>query len=434
MTESFVTQCPHCQTRFRVTRTQLGMANGAVRCGACLQVFNAAAQLADAGALAPGDDNLGRLAAGTQAAGLAGLAAAGSDSHSAPAAATAAEPMQPAGYTPAPPQTPPSEREPVGKPAADEEPLWIHDDLDLDNLDLDAELAKLEQDEFELEHRQEPRTAPAATSPRRHAALEAHDESWVEALLNEPDTPATSARPRAIEEPPLALEASDEDFPDLEDDAQEVAAHRRDALTAERDAPIAASLGAAQRSEPRLRDESLRHLSDEPLQLERQAPQRSWIGRLLWPLLVLLALAGLAGQYAWYHFDELARDERLRPWFERLCPALGCSLPPRVDVGLVKSSNLTVRSHPSRPGALSVDAILYNRADFAQPFPLLELRFEDINGRPLASRRFKPSEYLAGELAGQTDMPPQTPIHIGLEILDPGLQAVNYSLSFHSPD
>ena len=39
MTESFVTQCPHCQTRFRVTRAQLGMARGAVRCGACLQVI-----------------------------------------------------------------------------------------------------------------------------------------------------------------------------------------------------------------------------------------------------------------------------------------------------------------------------------------------------------------------------------------------------------
>ncbi|THG70586.1 hypothetical protein E5198_20790, partial [Pseudomonas sp. A-1] len=47
MTESFVTQCPHCQTRFRVSRAQLGMARGAVRCGACLQVFNAAEQLAD---------------------------------------------------------------------------------------------------------------------------------------------------------------------------------------------------------------------------------------------------------------------------------------------------------------------------------------------------------------------------------------------------
>jgi hypothetical protein len=93
-----------------------------------------------------------------------------------------------------------------------------------------------------------------------------------------------------------------------------------------------------------------------------------------------------------------------------------------------------VRSHPEFSGALVVDAILYNRAPFAQPFPLLEMRFADINGRLLASRRFKPSEYLAGELAGQAEMPPQIPIHVSLDILDPGTQAVNYSLSFHSPE
>ena len=45
MTDSFVTQCPHCQTSFRVSHAQLSVARGVVRCGACLQVFNAAKQL-----------------------------------------------------------------------------------------------------------------------------------------------------------------------------------------------------------------------------------------------------------------------------------------------------------------------------------------------------------------------------------------------------
>ena len=45
MTDSFVTQCPHCQTSFRVSHNQLSVARGVVRCGNCLQVFNAAKQL-----------------------------------------------------------------------------------------------------------------------------------------------------------------------------------------------------------------------------------------------------------------------------------------------------------------------------------------------------------------------------------------------------
>ncbi len=42
MTESsLLTRCPNCQTRFRVTQEQLGIAAGKVRCGNCMEVFNA---------------------------------------------------------------------------------------------------------------------------------------------------------------------------------------------------------------------------------------------------------------------------------------------------------------------------------------------------------------------------------------------------------
>ena len=77
--------------------------------------------------------------------------------------------------------------------------------------------------------------------------------------------------------------------------------------------------------------------------------------------------------------------------------------------------------------------ILYNRADFEQPFPVLQMQFTDAGGRDIASRRFRPEEYLAGELAGVRLMPPQTPIHVGLSMLDPGPQANGYSLEFISP-
>ena len=36
-----ITQCPECQTSFRVTEAQLRIAEGSVRCGACLHVFQA---------------------------------------------------------------------------------------------------------------------------------------------------------------------------------------------------------------------------------------------------------------------------------------------------------------------------------------------------------------------------------------------------------
>ncbi|MEX1236719.1 MAG: DUF3426 domain-containing protein [Pseudomonadales bacterium] len=39
--EMLITCCPYCDTSFRVTEAQLAVASGAVRCGACLQVFSA---------------------------------------------------------------------------------------------------------------------------------------------------------------------------------------------------------------------------------------------------------------------------------------------------------------------------------------------------------------------------------------------------------
>ncbi len=421
MSESHVTQCPNCRTSFRVSQAQLAAAHGAVRCGACLHVFNAAEQLFGPRAAAP--------------------APAAAKTVSAPATA------QPDTRT----------KPPASKPADDT--LWIHDDLDLDSLDLDEELARLEEQEQQLSQQflaleQAPRYAENFGSRATDEPDDAHDEAWAEALLRdepvkrerdslelqpteqEPAAPATlepkpAAAIVAARQQPIADDLDEADEPrlgNLDDEPDEPERQDEDLRTAPEESKVV-------RNEPGLREERLFELDDEPLQLDWRQPQGTSWGRLFgWGLLNLLAAGGLLAQYAAYNFDELARQDRYRPWFEQLCPNIGCTLPSKVDISQIRSSNLVVRSHPEFSGALIVDAILYNRASFAQPFPLLEMRFADLGGQLVASRRFKPSEYLAGELAGQSEMPPQTPIHISLDILDPGTRAVNYSLSFHSPE
>lgn len=425
MSESHVTQCPNCRTSFRVSQAQLAAAHGAVRCGACLHVFNAAEQLFGPRAAAP--------------------APAAAKTVSAPATA------QPDTRT----------KPPATKPADDT--LWIHDDLDLDSLNLDEELARLEEQEQQLSQQflaleQAPRYAENFGSRATDEPDDVHDEAWAEALLRdepvkrerdsfelqpteEQPEPITAPEPKAAiefvapaaprKQQPIADDLDDSVEPrlgDLDDEQTEPERQDEDLRTAPEEPKVV-------RNEPGLREERLFELDDEPLQLDWRQPQGTSWGRLFgWGLLNLLAVGGLLAQYAAYNFDELARQDRYRPWFEQLCPNIGCTLPSKVDISQIRSSNLVVRSHPEFSGALIVDAILYNRASFAQPFPLLEMRFADLGGQLVASRRFKPSEYLAGELAGQSEMPPQTPIHISLDILDPGTRAVNYSLSFHSPE
>ncbi|MGL4316227.1 MAG: DUF3426 domain-containing protein [Pseudomonas sp.] len=466
MTDSFVTQCPHCRTSFRISRAQLGAAHGAVRCGACLHVFNAAQQLLvdQSRASKPVAPSMPAPAA------------------SAPAPRTAA-PMPGVAATVRPP-APPLERSVA--PATSLNPsstgekkavdtLWIHDDLDLDSLDLDEELAKLEEQEMQLS--QDFLAIDRAPQPgerlftQPEPERDRHDESWAESLLKE-EKPARKIEPEFKPEPrveiaptpaPRPIPAS---FPPPLDERPPAVrrepsfAHAREELPddgpAQRDEPpisaldeepedsdeigdadyarLASTPGQPTRNEPGLRNDSLLDLAEEPLQLDWQEVKKPWGRWIAWGLFNLLAAGALAGQYVSYHFEELARQDQYRPWFEQLCPEVGCTLPSKVDIEQIKSTNLVVRSHPDYMNALMVDAIIYNRAPFAQPFPLLELRFADINGQLLASSRFKPSQYLGGELAGQAEMPPQTPIHVSLEINDPGAKAVNYSLSFHSPE
>lgn len=408
---SFITQCPHCRTSFRVSHSQLGAARGAVRCGACLEVFNAARQLL-------------------------------AEEHPTPPTAI----TSPAAQPPAPPPAP-----------SVDESRWIHDDLDLDSLDLDEELAKLEAQERELAQRfsQSAGTPPADVAPPRAEP----DETTVPdtpRATPEGDSPVPTEAPTSVAPTeatpslPLSPASAAPLLPSQAATASEWIATSHDDETPARvepdigsadEAPAApapelsaANHTASQRHEPELANAPLFELDDEPLQLAWQQPRKRWGRRLAWGTLNLLALLGLAGQYVAYNFDELARQDRYRPWFERLCPTLGCTLPSKVDVSQIRSSNLVVRSHPDFRGALVVDAIIYNRAPFAQPFPLLEIRFADLTGKLIASRSFKPSEYLSGELAGQAEMPPQVPIHIALDILDPGSKAVNYSLNFRSPE
>ncbi|MCY1271813.1 hypothetical protein PSJE_22670 [Pseudomonas jessenii] len=417
MTDSFVTQCPHCQTSFRVSHAQLSVARGVVRCGSCLQVFNAARQL---------------------------LEQAGKE---APVA------------TPLPPVQPEEPLEP-SPPRAISQKQWSATELDLDSLDLDEELARLEQREIQPatelgRHRDD------SLSARRDSAGQDDEEPWSDSLFSasaadrapvdepldslETPEPAVETSKTSRTEPSLSLEPVD-----LDDESQPPHLRLHDPL----DAPLNHErLSAAdeseiddnlpsieplrkrrERSEPGVRAEALQDLTDDPLQLDWQKRRSPWGRRLLWLLLVLIAAGALAGQYIAYHFDELARQDQYRPWFQQLCPQIGCTVPSKVDIAKIKSSNLVVRSHPEFNGALVVDAIIYNRAPFSQPFPLLELRFADLNGHLIASRRFKPGEYLNGDLEGMAEMPPQTPIHIALDILDPGAKAVNYSLSFHSPE
>lgn len=174
--------------------------------------------------------------------------------------------------------------------------------------------------------------------------------------------------------------------------------------------------------------EAIASIEPEPLEVEWE-PTPNWKKRLLWPALALVALLLLLGQVAWLEYHRLNRIEPYRSMYAIACQYLNCTLPDMVDRSKIQTSNLVVRSHPEVEDALMVDVILRNNAEFEQTFPSLLLTFSNLRNEPVASRRLSPDEYLGGELAGSNLMPVRQPIHIGLEIADPGQEAVSYSIA-----
>jgi predicted Zn finger-like uncharacterized protein len=175
----------------------------------------------------------------------------------------------------------------------------------------------------------------------------------------------------------------------------------------------------------------LANIEPEPVEIASSRKVNHW-QRRAWLASIFVATMLLAGQYIYFNFERIARDNNYRPAVAAACSILGCQLPSLDAIDLIRSSNLMVRSHPSVKDALVVDVIISNLADFKQAFPVMELQFSDLSGNIIAGRRFTPEEYLAGEMLGSQTMPARQPIHISLEIVDPGAQAVNYQLFFHS--
>jgi predicted Zn finger-like uncharacterized protein len=175
------------------------------------------------------------------------------------------------------------------------------------------------------------------------------------------------------------------------------------------------------------------YIEDDPLDLslpEKRNMVQIWGFGISSVFMLLLLIA----QMAYFNFDQWARLDQYRPWYQIACHQLNCRLPSTFDLSKIRTTaSPQVSSHPEFQNALMVDVLFMNGADYEQPFPKLELSFSDSNDKTIARRIFTPDEYLAGEAAGLSLMPQHTPIHIALEIKDPGKRASNYQVQFLNP-
>ena len=384
MTQSSLqTQCPKCETRFRVTDEQLSVARGKVRCGNCMNVFNAIEHQA-----MPESPYSGR--------------------------STSTEPA---------PAAPPGE-------SAEDEELVFEDNPEEDATEGRYAGGSLTFSEEELSDsfRNFDHTDQSAHHDDEHSEKqEDHDESWAEAMLKDhdhapaPTKPETPENPTGPEKPP-----EPESSPEPEKTEPAAPAAESLTLTAAEDDRIAEP-AVNPRPQKNQKDNLYEDLRHEPVAIDGGGS--GW-RKVLWSLVILTLLGVLVAQAAWFQFDRLAAIPELRPFYEKACDYAGCELKPLIDVDAIQSRKLVVRTNPDNRSQLIVDAVIINQAGFEQPFPAIALTFSNLNGDVVAQSSFTPQEYLAGDASDLDTMPRDTPVRIAINIRDPGRDAVNYNLSF----
>lgn len=386
-------QCPNCRTVFRTGPAQLAAAQGSVRCGCCQHVFDARRHL------------YARLLDIPSASEVPAVGAQHRD---------AEEESRDKGFSApsidhnpaAPGQTPPPAR-PGELPFSAETrgpetaPGITRADLSRDAIEAE-DLPRI----FSTEAATKP-SSPRQFRPEAPAASTTPEEAPPKPQAgNDPGEPTgRSTHPQGAKSAPtFAAQDVPEDFTvSLDEDLDAGPALKADARTAPR---------------PGMK-------SGVPA--ERRPSARATAG---WAFAILSLLALLVFQYVYFMRDDLARHPELRPWLEKLCAEMGCELAALRDLDAFEITYREVHSHPKAKDALLINATFVNKAPFTQPYPILQISLSDASGHMVALRRLQPAEYLGEGVDVKQGIPPQAPVHVVLEVLDPGRNAVGFQFDF----
>lgn len=408
-----LTQCPSCQTVFRVTPAILRAAHGQVRCGRCSLQFDAVAELLDA------------------------------DEQDIAATQTALKSIQ----DPTP-EHPASDRDGPRHSGGTAVP---HEDIVLEGNRIEISgvypSALLDQD---------PDFAHTRTIIEE---IDLSGEEWQAALPNGATTPGEDHTPHEAEAASrvdhelIDREFLVNEFADRESDAEvddvEAALYEVDLSQAldsladtETMRPAQAAAEHTDSADIRNQDTATaaapthRSLTDVNPWLKPRtsaaedtpfdAPATTRPVRWPWALASGLLIGLLCAQLVHHFRQSLARHAAYGATVTRLYAALGHPLAPQWDLNAYRIQQWGMVSDPQQPGVLRMRASVSNGGSIAQPYPLLKISLEDRFGGQVGSRAFTPTEYLGNAAQAKRLLAAGESANIDLALMDPGEAAVGF--------
>jgi predicted Zn finger-like uncharacterized protein len=392
---ALATQCPFCQTTFRVANDQLKLRDGLVRCGHCHEVFDGNAHLlADQARSGNGNNSGNQDNPGNHwpASPSSALSSVSSSSSAAPLLVTPA--MARANAAAPHYGEPQLDALPDADAMAEIEAAWDLPPPSADDefaVPADSSLAGADADTLMIEEEAVPSARgsfwrTAAQSRQDHDHDHDHDGD------GDGDHPDNQHDDIDFSAPlPVQPSSTPHDDRDAFSDAADFGNH--DGEFDEADA-----------------DEAL----DQP-EFILAAQRRQRRARVLHVLMIVFSVilfftALMQGVYLERNRIALAAPQ-LKPLLVAVCQPLRCTvgLQRKIDLLSIESNELQAAT-PDHP-ALGLNLLLRNRADMAMAWPDIELTLNNDDEEPLIRRVIVPAEYLpAGQtveagMAGDTEQP-----------------------------
>ncbi|MCJ7452089.1 MAG: DUF3426 domain-containing protein [Steroidobacteraceae bacterium] len=381
-------QCPECLARFRVGADDLRAAGGTVRCGRCGSAFNALTWLSDS--LPP---PLGKVILDPSPAELDVHTAqpervSGVEFHftSSDIESVFVDPSDWANrpgasgrgsaagdvhdFAAGPPIIVDIESRPFEDITLEGEGIRVEDILGIDSDMYEVTSDNSQTDEFEV----------LAEVPDSAYSEEEEAASPPDAMFATDIGPVVTADDLAVTEPPV--------MPDEEPDSE---------------ASLAAALEGGR---------------------SRARPRRS----IAWSIGGLLLVLVLLAQVTHYFRQDLVRHPQIGPVLKDIYSRIGRPLSPNWDLAAFELRQWGNGGAPDANGQLTVRASLSNRANFAQPHPILRLELDNRFGDAIAVRDFEPAEYLKDASEASRMLGPGASAEAELLLVDPGRDAVGYQL------
>jgi Protein of unknown function (DUF3426) len=122
-----------------------------------------------------------------------------------------------------------------------------------------------------------------------------------------------------------------------------------------------------------------------------------------------------------------------KPYLERACIPLNCTVPPPRQTALLSIESSELQVDKNVAGLLTLSATLRNRAAVAQAHPSIELTLTDADDRPMSRRVLAPADYLGERLAREPLFPAVSEHTVRIHIDATAFKPTGYRLYLFHP-